>query len=112
MKTKPRLTYDNIYYEYLDGTTVCYLFATIRIFGFIAPIKAEGVSQPKNGDRYDREIGEKVALAKAEINAYRTTKKIVEKYYKIGIENQNNLAIMRDKCSRVIEHNINYLKLF
>ena len=107
-----KLSYLSINYrEFPDEKTVrCYLQVKDNIFGDIFTFMGEGIA--KNGDEYDKEIGEKVSLAKAEIRAY--------KYYRnfmlnmlIELNERMDKCIKGvSKCERTIVHNVGYLTLF
>lgn len=107
-----KLVYKDISYEYKGKETICKLIVLDNWGIWPLGIEMWAHSEPKHNDRYNRMFGEKVALAKAEKGVYQFYKEELKKrmlqqdlylqYTKIGIE----------KCNRIVNHNIDYIKSF
>lgn len=69
-----------------------------------------GIAKLHDGDKFDYNIGSKIALAKAERKAY----KLVGKVIKEETEKLNNLLIdfeaFINKADNMVEHNSEYIK--
>lgn len=75
-------------------------------------LTSKAVVHTKKGDKFDVNVGKKVALAKAENKAY----SYVYNYFVRGTKDlENALKALKDfknKVKRVKEHNIEYMKKF
>ena len=74
----------------------------------LLPITA--IARIKENDKFDFELGCKIALAKAERKAYKCVRNIIKdelKKLSILIDNMTDFAIKSDK---IIKHNTEYIK--
>ena len=66
----------------------------------------------KNGDKFDANIGKKVALAKAENQAYSYVKNWMMLAHKEVVKTVRAMKDFKDKAEKVKNHNIEYMKKF
>lgn len=66
----------------------------------------------KNGDKFDVNIGKKVALAKAENKAYSYVKNWMMLVHKEVVKTVRVMKDFKDKAEKVKSHNIEYMKKF
>ena len=66
----------------------------------------------KNGDKFDVNIGKKVALAKAENQAYSYVKNWMMLAHKEVVKTVRAMKDFKDKAEKVKNHNIEYMKKF
>jgi hypothetical protein len=89
----------------------CYIEDKDNMLRYPFTVDAQAKLDPK--DKFDVEVGKKVARAKAESSAYRYVTKQIEKVFAKFI---NKYVDMRDeffvKADSVIEHNNHYLAQF
>lgn len=73
-------------------------------------IKGVGVAKCCKEDVFDIERGKRIALAKAESNAYSKARNYTNKYVVELIQNLDILSDFDEKCLSCIEHNEDYIE--
>lgn len=81
-------------------------------YDFVKQIKTIGLTSPKNGDKFDINIGKKVARAIAEKKAYQVMSFVIKKYLKILDREMDEIKSNLAKTEELIEHQKEYLKSF
>lgn len=71
---------------------------------------SKGIARCNNEDKFDFETGKKIALARAESNAYKYHKKICNKHIATYESRLKELNSFKDKAIACIEHNDGYIK--
>lgn len=66
----------------------------------------------KNGDKFDVNVGKKVALAKAENRAYSYVKNWIMEGHKNIVKSVRAMKDFKEKAEKVKNHNIEYMKKF
>lgn len=66
----------------------------------------------KNGDKFDANVGKKVALAKAENRAYSYVKNWMMLAHKEIVKTVRAMVDFKDKAEKVKAHNVEYMKKF
>lgn len=66
----------------------------------------------KNGDKFDVNVGKKVALAKAENKAYSYVKNWMMLAHKEVVKTVRAMKDFKDKAEKVKAHNVEYMKKF
>ena len=66
----------------------------------------------KNGDKFDVNVGKKVALAKAENKAYSYVKNWMMLVHKEVVKTVRAMKDFKDKAEKVKTHNVEYIKKF
>lgn len=107
-----KLVYKDISYEYKGNETICKLIVLDNWGIWPLGIELWARSEPKHNDRYDRRIGEEVALAKAEKIAYQFYRNELKKMLSTEKTILNYINEGFAKCDRIVNHNIDYLKSF
>jgi len=92
--------------EFKLGKVVCHLPG--RILG--RSIEGIGTAIYKDGDKFDVELAKKVAMAKAENNAYKKVRNLITDHINNVWYKMRPYADFLDKADAVIEHNEQYLK--
>lgn len=72
--------------------------------------KFVGEAVLKDNDKFDYQIGSKIALAKAERNAYKSISKILEKESITLFKYLTALNKFIDKSDKIVNHNTEYIK--
>ena len=96
--------------EYItDNKTYTKCILSCRLKGQdLLPITA--IARIKENDKFDFELGCKIALAKAERKAYKYVRDVIKSEFKrlsILIDNMTDFAI---KSNKIIKHNTEYIK--
>lgn len=66
----------------------------------------------KNGDKFDVNVGKKIALAKAENKAYSYVKNWMMLAHKEVVKTVRAMKNFKDKAEKVKAHNVEYMKKF
>lgn len=69
-----------------------------------------GIAKLHNGDKFDFNVGSKIALAKAERKAYKTVGKIIKRDSKYYISLSNSMSEFVAKAANMVKHNDEYIK--
>ena len=72
--------------------------------------EGEGIAKCSPEDVFDVERGKRIALAKAESNAYSKARNYTNKYVVELIQNLDILSDFDEKCLSCIEHNEDYIE--
>lgn len=93
------------------GIVTCFLPTILHSVDgvFPIPVTGVGIARLKDGDVFDEEIGKKIALTKAENNAYRKASTKVTRRLNEYIALANKCGDFIEKSDGVIEHNIKYI---
>lgn len=107
-------------YFYNGDNVTCELFATLKtpdvfdaLFGpIVKVVKATAKCHPDDG--YNKKLGERIALARAESKAYRQLANEMNRRYEYVVEAIETLAPYRlafnEKAEKCISHNAEYIK--
>lgn len=72
----------------------------------------KGVAIAKDNDAFDVNVGKKVALAKAENQAYRRFANYLSRFYKTLNDAADAIKAFDAKSKKVVNHNISYMRKF
>lgn len=127
-RNEVKITFGTPKYVIYGAETKCYIpfevklppvmeqIATLLVDKKIIPALPKGVkaiATVHEGDVYDENIGLKVAMAKAEIDAYATVNNWLVDINDILIDNVNyKIDDFAIKADRVIDHDIEFIKKF
>ena len=98
----------------IDAPTLCKLTTGSTTWGtpwFVNHI-SKGVAFAKDTDKFDVNVGKRVALAKAENQAYAYVDQIVNDAKKKLVNSVSACIDFENKVKRVREHNVEYIKKF
>lgn len=89
-----------------DNCVICTLYCHCSIGNFFVVEKA----RCNKGDKFDANIGMKIALARAEMKAYQLANKEIKIKYERFKKKTDELKEFIDKANHCIEHNKEYIK--
>ena len=87
-----------------------HVFCYLEYICFHDHFTAIGKATCTKEDKFDANIGMKIALAKAEMKAYHSANKTAKVLYKQHKAKMNEAKEFIDKATRCIEHNKEYIK--
>lgn len=95
------------------GRVYCQVKGVLRIGELtIFQFNKIGKAELRKGDTYDEEKGKQIARAVAEKKVFEYCERRLRYASKVLADRQNILEKMRDKCNKMIDHQIDYLKTF
>lgn len=89
-----------------DNYVICTLYCHCSIGNFFVAEKA----RCNKGDKFDANIGMKIALARAEMKAYKVANKEIKIKYERFKKKTDELKEFIDKANHCIKHNKEYIK--
>ena len=92
-----------------EGIVVCKLNGSMYN-PFDVEVMGIGVARLKDGDKFDKNIGIKIATAKAESNAYRKVLTLINPISKEMRDTYDSLLGFQVKAESVIKHNKRYIR--
>lgn len=114
--TSFKLTFDyEGYFEKPETGVVCCKGVAFLRYGMemIAFINAKGIAKCAPGDKYDSQIGRKIAAARMELDAYRQAGEILEAKYQRDrtkfMQEQHAAYSFVERKAGVYEHNKKYI---
>lgn len=103
--------YVKVTYQVNDKVIKCFLHVNICDSGEIWEKKTYiGKSTCSNDDKFDFEIGKRIALAKAELKLYNWIQKHITKVLQIVTEDLMDFEKFRQFAIEQVKHNEEYLK--
>ena len=108
-----------------NGTVVCKLDCELRLpmlqlpyieddapyrYNFTKYIKATGIATCSKDDVFDENRGKRIALARAENDAYNFSKKYLKDYQRFVVNLNDSINYFYDKATRANAHNREYVK--
>lgn len=114
MKNQIKLSIVDTKYE-SNGKTYVKCILTCNLVDYGTNVKQRlpkfvGEAVLKDNDKFDYQIGSKIALAKAERNAYKSISKILEKEFTTLFKYLTALDKFIDKSDKIVNHNTEYIK--
>lgn len=114
MKNKIKLSIIDTKYE-SNGKTYVKCILTCNLVHCESKAKQRlpkfvGEAVLKDDDKFDYQIGSKIALAKAERNAYKAISKILKEEYKDLFNLVTDLDNFIHKSENIVKHNTEYIK--
>ncbi len=101
-----KITFIQKSFEIVNNYVVCNLYCNCPIGKFLVEGKAACLTE----DKFDANIGMKIALARAEMKAYHFVRKTMKPKYEQYKKKYDELKELIDKANHCIEHNKEYIK--